>query len=182
MIHLHRLHDIYPALMKTKPQFRCHKRLATMSSWPQYPALHCLQRETDCTACARELQDNTLWTPELYQLKSPPKAWKNIRLFEGAVAALNELVDAPEWSDVRVAAASRANKIKEAHRLLTEFKLAGGTSLSELFVACEVYPGSKKKHFGQIRKKTGISYDRYSNSSNCMVGSYRHLFDCIPDA
>ena len=93
-------------------------------------------------------------------MRESPKAWKNIRLFEGAHAALDELSVLQKWSGVQVAAASRANKVKEAHRLLSEFQLSNGASLADFFVVSEVYPGSKKKHFGQIRSKTGIPYNR----------------------
>jgi hypothetical protein len=36
-------------------------------------------------------QDNTIWTPELYQLRGSPKAGKDIWLFDGARDALHEL-------------------------------------------------------------------------------------------
>ena len=52
--------------------------------------------------------DNTLWSPELYQLRRSPKAERDIWLFEGAKAALMELASGrPEWSETRVALASR---------------------------------------------------------------------------
>jgi len=50
------------------------------------------------------VQDNTIWTPELYQLRGSPKAGKDIWLFDGAKDALHEL---------------STQVLMEKHRLLT---------------------------------------------------------------
>ena len=60
--------------------------------------------------------DNTLWTPELYQLKRTPKAGKDIWLFEDARDILYELAtDRVAWESTRVAIASRTNKVDWAY-------------------------------------------------------------------
>ena len=60
--------------------------------------------------------DNTLWTPELYQLKRTPKAGKDIWLFEDVQEILFELAsDKVTWGNTRVAIASRTNKVDWAH-------------------------------------------------------------------
>jgi hypothetical protein len=104
-----------------------------------------------------------VWTPELYQLRKAPKAWKNIHLFDGAAEALTELATSDAWRGSKVAAASRANAVSWAHNLLGEFAVGvegEETTLARLFSVAEVYPGNKKKHFAQIRKRTGVAYER----------------------
>ena len=60
--------------------------------------------------------DNTLWTPELYQLKRTPKAGKDIWLFEDVQEIIFELAtDKVTWGNTRVAIASRTNKVDWAH-------------------------------------------------------------------
>ena len=81
--------------------------------------------------------DNTLWTPELYTLRSfsgyadasPPNpvAGKDVWLLDGAAAALHELAFHERWRDTKVAAASRTNKPRWARALLQEFGVPGCT-------------------------------------------------------
>jgi magnesium-dependent phosphatase 1 len=60
--------------------------------------------------------DNTLWTPELYQLERTPKAGKDIWLFDDVQEILFELsTDRVKWGNTRVAIASRTNKVEWAH-------------------------------------------------------------------
>eukprot|EP00978_Attheya_sp_CCMP212_P005230 scaffold11612_cov39-Attheya_sp.AAC.2 len=108
--------------------------------------------------------DNTLWTPELYQIrqKGLPKAGKEIWLFEGAQAIVNDLAKHQQtrWSNVELAIASRTNKGDWAEALLTKFSSACGTTLAELFPHREIVQGSKRKHFQNLKRITGIPYDQ----------------------
>lgn len=50
-----------------------------------------LRGDDRCLTPGCRSQDNTLWTPELYQLRTTPKAGKDIWLFDGAQDALFEI-------------------------------------------------------------------------------------------
>ena len=101
--------------------------------------------------------DNTLWTPELYTLRSfsgyadasPPNpvAGKDVWLLDGAAAALHELAFHERWRDTKVAAASRTNKPRWARALLQEFGVPGCTEaaprkLADLIPFQEIYTGA----------------------------------------
>ena len=99
--------------------------------------------------------DNTLWTPELYTLRSfsgyadasPPNpvAGKDVWLLDGAAAALHELAFHERWRDTKVAAASRTNKPRWARALLQEFGVPGCTErkLADLIPFQEIYTGAR---------------------------------------
>lgn len=65
--------------------------------------------------------DNTIWSPELYQLRrlqrdnTAPRAGKDVKLFEGAQAALSYKSQLP---DTKFAVASRTKSVDWAHDLL----------------------------------------------------------------
>lgn len=76
--------------------------------------------------------DNTIWTPELYQIrKSNIQAWRDIRLFDGAEAICADLAQNGDafWSDTEFAIASRTNKGDIAESLLAQFE-AGSIKLN----------------------------------------------------
>ena len=99
--------------------------------------------------------DNTLWTPELYTLRSfsgyadasPPNpvAGKDVWLLDGAAAALHELAFHERWRDTKVAAASRTNKPRWARALLQEFGVPGcdERKLADLIPFQEIYTGAR---------------------------------------
>lgn len=99
--------------------------------------------------------DNTMWTPELYQLKRTPKADRDIYLFPGTKAALHELATLPEWRETAVAFASRTNKVTWAEDLITRFEVADGVTMASLAKYKEIYPGSKRKHFENLKRDSG---------------------------
>eukprot|EP00472_Partenskyella_glossopodia_P008980 CAMPEP_0197528950 /NCGR_PEP_ID=MMETSP1318-20131121/26867_1 /TAXON_ID=552666 /ORGANISM="Partenskyella glossopodia, Strain RCC365" /LENGTH=210 /DNA_ID=CAMNT_0043084249 /DNA_START=73 /DNA_END=705 /DNA_ORIENTATION=+ len=103
--------------------------------------------------------DNTCWTPELYQLQTYPKPGKDIKLFKGSMAALHELATKEEWKGTKVACASRTEDTAWAHKLITKFEIAPGKTMSDLFSFVEIYPGNKRKHFGKLKKESGVNYD-----------------------
>eukprot|EP00960_Hanusia_phi_P046751 758013-Hanusia_phi.AAC.1 len=102
--------------------------------------------------------DNTLWTPELYQLKRSPKADKDVWLYEGAKAALLELATEDAWKGTRVAIASRTNKVEWARHLLEKFEAAPGVSMAALAEFKEIFPGSKRKHFQNLKRASGVAF------------------------
>lgn len=103
--------------------------------------------------------DNTLWSPELYQLKRTPKAERDIWLFDGARAALHELTtQAQKWGDTRVAIASRTNQVEWAKALLTKFEVVPGVTMDNLVAYAEIFPGSKRKHFQNLKRDSGVPF------------------------
>ena len=109
--------------------------------------------------------DNTLWTPELYQLRNKlpkatkncdfvPQAGKDVMLFEGAQRLLQQ-----EPSDnsylptarpgIALGVASRTKSVEWAHALLGQFQL------TSILNHVEIFPGSKKQHFQNIQKASG---------------------------
>jgi len=103
--------------------------------------------------------DNTCWTPELYQLRTSPKPWRDIRLFKPIQAIMHELATKDEWKGTKVAAASRTHQVNWAHRLISKFEIAPETTMDDLFSYKEIYPGSKRKHFERLKRDSGVSFD-----------------------
>ena len=93
--------------------------------------------------------DNTLWSPELYQLRTHqrtntiPIAGKDVQLMEGAQAALALKHTMP---DTQFAVASRTKSVEWAHSLLHQFEIA------HLFDYIEIFPGNKRTHFQNIQR------------------------------
>jgi magnesium-dependent phosphatase 1 len=114
--------------------------------------------------------DNTLWTPELYQIrkKSPPRVNQDIHLFGDALPILQALQQQhPEGiSRPQLAVASRTNKVVWARQLLRDFTIDGpagrGPSVHSLMgnhdALVQIQPGSKKTHFSLLREATGFAY------------------------
>ena len=136
--------------------------------------------------------DNTVWTPELYTLRQldnyasagppGPQAGKDVWLIDGAAAALYELATCPLWKDTRVAVASRTNKGAWAHQLLSTFEIPGcpGRSIASLLTGgVEIFPGSKVKHFENLKRSTGIGYEEMLFFDDSADGRYGN---CAPIA
>jgi magnesium-dependent phosphatase 1 len=99
--------------------------------------------------------DNTLWTPDLYQIRQrqAPVPNKDIRLFPDAALILAYLAQRElrvPASNVQLALASRTSKSSWAYQLLDGF-VVQGRPLRELFAFVEIYTGSKRKHFESLR-------------------------------
>jgi magnesium-dependent phosphatase 1 len=103
--------------------------------------------------------DNTLWTPELYQIRQRqcPTPGKEISLFSDVPAILRMLKSKNSNSTI-LAIASRTNKGEWARQLLQDFNL-DGTSLDRIFPKQEIFTGSKKEHMSNLKKKTGVDYN-----------------------
>eukprot|EP00466_Bigelowiella_natans_P012194 jgi/Bigna1/68890/fgenesh1_pg.7_\ len=129
--------------------------------------------------------DNTVWTPELYELYNMPRPNKDIKIFPATMAALKELANDKKWAGSKFAAASRTGQIKWAYNLLPKFQITPEKTLDDLFsfkaklsrffsnkftrilcrgyVMCsvkelEIYPGSKLAHFKKLKKDSGLEY------------------------
>ena len=112
--------------------------------------------------------DNTLWTPELYQLRRlpgyadasgpGPVARKDVNLFPAAEAILSELATDVKWKQTLVAVASRTNKASWARSLLKQFQVSS-VCLDDFIVYKEIFQGEKTRHFELLCQKTNIRYE-----------------------
>ncbi|CAJ1933918.1 unnamed protein product [Cylindrotheca closterium] len=102
--------------------------------------------------------DNTVWTPELYQLrklereKKIPKAGQDVQLMDGMKIVLENHVPKLQEQGVQFGVASRTKSVEWAHSLLGQF------GLKDQFPYIEIFPGNKKKHFQNIHLATGIDF------------------------
>jgi magnesium-dependent phosphatase 1 len=101
--------------------------------------------------------DNTIWTPELYQIRQQtcPRAGTDIHLFDEARQVL-EFVQSNNLPCI-FAVASRTSKRDWADQLLGAFSI-NKQSLRSLFDHVVIKTGSKKQHFADLRDITGIAY------------------------
>lgn len=109
--------------------------------------------------------DNTLWTPELFQLRKLqrnnqyPVARKDVKLFPAIETVLSyirndmaENGDASIFASTKFAVASRTKSVEWAHNLLEQFDLA------DFFHYREIFPGDKKRHFNNLKAQSGIDF------------------------
>jgi magnesium-dependent phosphatase 1 len=88
--------------------------------------------------------DNTLWTPELYQLRKlernniEPVAHKDVQLFPAAKEIIETLKRDEKYSKTKFAVASRTKSVSWAHSLLKQF------DLYDFFHFIEIFPGDKQ--------------------------------------
>jgi len=132
--------------------------------------------------------DNTVWTPELYQLrkiarqKGTPKAGLDVELFPGIQEIFGTILTNRrdekdgEWSNVRLAVASRTKSVDWAHNLLDQFQV-GGQPIRDLFDYVEIFPGDKQKHFANLQKASGIPYEKMLFFDDARDGRYGN---CVP--
>lgn len=103
--------------------------------------------------------DNTVWTPELYQLRKlqranqVPIADEDVSLFQGARELLYE-ADHPNYlptalPEVSLAIASRTKSVEWAHALLGQY------GLKSILSHIEIFPGHKRQHFSNIFEACG---------------------------
>ncbi|KAL3809267.1 hypothetical protein ACHAXA_009965 [Cyclostephanos tholiformis] len=101
--------------------------------------------------------DNTLWTPELYQLRNIqrsnryPVAHQDVHLFPAANYIIQQIKNG-NFPNTKFAIASRTKSVDWAHRLLDQFELR------EIFDYVEIFPGDKRRHFSNLRGMSGIDY------------------------
>jgi len=110
--------------------------------------------------------DNTLWTPELYQIRQSnvPKAGKDIRLFDDATRILQFLRSNGDGLRLTSAIASRTSKGHWAQQLLDDFSIpheeddVDEMPIRSLFEHVVIETGSKKKHLARLREMAGVTY------------------------
>ena len=112
--------------------------------------------------------DNTLWTPELYQIRkrTSPVVNKDIRLFPASMEILEFWKEIQTRNDdshplyrVELAIASRTTKGQWAEQLLDDFTIGASlTPMRSLFRYIEIRTGSKKQHLTSIRTASGVPY------------------------
>lgn len=102
--------------------------------------------------------DNTLWTPELYQLrqierlKRFPVAGKDVKLFQVADDIIQQ-IRTGKYPGTKFAVASRTKSVEWAQNLLDQF------DLREIFDYVEIFPGDKKQHFANLKSASGFDYN-----------------------
>ena len=105
--------------------------------------------------------DNTLWTPELYQLRKLqrndvfPVANRDVKIFLPAWEILQQIGNNDDDSilaNTKFAIASRTKSGEWAHNLLDQF------GIRDKFDYVEIYTGDKKAHFANLKSQSGIDY------------------------
>jgi magnesium-dependent phosphatase 1 len=127
--------------------------------------------------------DNTLWTPELYQLRRlqrqnlTPVAGKDVKMFEGAIKVLEEIIPSlkhPETGEPPLLAiASRTQSVEWAEDLIDQF------NLRHRFHAIEIFPSHKTRHFSNIQRQTKLPFHEYIFFDDARDGKYGN---CVPVA
>lgn len=123
--------------------------------------------------------DNTLWTPELYQLRTIarqnkiPIAHKDVKLFDGAHKVIRQIKSDPKFANTKFAVASRTKSVDWAHSLLTQFELR------DVFDYVEIFPGNKEQHFNNLRRDSGIDFHEMLFFDDARDGKYGN---CLPVA
>jgi magnesium-dependent phosphatase 1 len=118
--------------------------------------------------------DNTLWTPELYQLRTiarenkVPVAHRDVKLFDGAHKIIQQIKSdrSNKFANTKFAVASRTKSVDWAHSLLTQFELR------DVFDYVEIFPGNKDQHFKNLRRDSGIEFSDMLFFDDARDGKY----------
>lgn len=118
--------------------------------------------------------DNTLWTPELYQLRKLaranqyPVAHDDVKLFPAIKAILEGIKNDRNgrFANTKFAVASRTKSVDWAHDLLEQFEL------KEFFDYIEIFPGDKKQHFSNLKRNSGMEYEQMIFFDDARDGRY----------
>jgi len=120
--------------------------------------------------------DNTLWTPELYQLRrldrsnQIPVAGSDVELFDGAKEVLENILPNLRGGDGDkkpiLAIASRTNRVDWAENLLDQFQLR------DRFDAIEIFPGIKTNHFSKIQRLAKVPFHEMMFFDDARDGKY----------
>jgi len=106
--------------------------------------------------------------PPFRALKDEPHKVKDregdiVEICKGSIAALQDILTKPEFSDTKIGAASRTEYPKWSQQCLKLLKVPINNewkNVSELIHVSEIYPGNKKSHFEKIKKETGLEYNQ----------------------
>lgn len=114
--------------------------------------------------------DDTVWYPELYMMCGAP--WtrdelgrvtdvcdEELSIYPAAREAIAMILRHEAFAGTRVAVASRTNRGRWALEAMDLLSVAPGLSLREAAGdLCEIYVGSKRRHFQALRDKTSVAY------------------------
>jgi magnesium-dependent phosphatase 1 len=116
--------------------------------------------------------DNTIWTPELYQLRKLergnriPVAGKDVKLFKGSQTLIQAIRRNEYPRDMKFAVASRTKSVSWAHDLLEQFRL------QEILDYIEIFPGNKVAHFSNLKEQSSIPFDEMLFFDDSRDGKY----------
>ncbi|KAF5833361.1 acid phosphatase-domain-containing protein [Dunaliella salina] len=114
--------------------------------------------------------DSTLWYPEMYMLSGAPfkkdakgavfdRRGEQVELLGASAAILKELATDPKWKDTQVAYVSRTEYPEWAIPCMKLFDIAPGKTMFSLSSYNEIHECSKKYHFKNIHRASGIDYE-----------------------
>lgn len=116
--------------------------------------------------------DNTLWSPELYQLRTLarnnqyPVAHEDVKLFPAARDMIVQMKKDEKFANTKFAVASRTKSVDWAHDLLGQFELR------EWLDYIEIFPGDKKQHFNNLKRNSGIDFEEMLFFDDARDGKY----------
>jgi len=116
--------------------------------------------------------DNTIWTPELYQLRKlqrnnqAPVAGRDVELLPGFQDLLDNYLPELQQKGVEFGVASRTKSVEWAHALLGQF------DLQSLFSHVQIFPGHKRQHFQKIQQSSGYDYHEMLFLDDARDGRY----------
>eukprot|EP00930_Biecheleria_cincta_P061240 TRINITY_DN46815_c0_g1_i1.p1 TRINITY_DN46815_c0_g1~~TRINITY_DN46815_c0_g1_i1.p1 ORF type:complete len:213 (-),score=27.58 TRINITY_DN46815_c0_g1_i1:21-566(-) len=131
--------------------------------------------------------DACLWSPEMFELSAAPTSYDGsrggvaagrdtVRLFPGAVAVLQRLLNDSRFKDTKVAVASSTTEPVFANTCLNNLRIHPdqADTVGQLVGFRQINPGSKgRQHFPKLKAETGIDYgqmvffDDCTYSDNC---------------
>lgn len=71
---------------------------------------------------------------------------------------LEELATHERWRGVKLGLASRTDCVQDAHELMTLIHITPALKMADLFEYKQIFPGSKRSHFLNLHKETGVAY------------------------
>jgi magnesium-dependent phosphatase 1 len=95
-----------------------------------------------------------------------------VKIFPGALHALNELHSDPRFEATLVACASSTTHASYAVQCLQMLEVCeGGPKLADLMTFQEIYPAVKTKHFRKLQSLSGIEYSDMLFFDDCGWGA-----------
>jgi len=113
--------------------------------------------------------DDTVWFPEMYMISGAPftkedgrvydRRGTEVRVYPAAAAALELVHKDPRFGETKVAFASRSNKREWCFDCMRLLEVGSGLSILDTSSQTEIYSGSKRAHFAEIRKRSGVPFN-----------------------
>ena len=140
--------------------------------------------------------DMCMWHPEMYQLPGKPTrkvigslgsagngvvgaatGSTIVRLFPGALRALQELYLLPEWQDTKVAAASSSEEPSYSAACLDMLEIVPGVPMREVFSYLAIgrqgeLSSDKRTHFAKIGRESGVAFRDMIFFDDCNWGDH----------